>query len=85
MVLPSLRQERSSSGLHFTSTGPGHLQGFLGQLSASMEHAPHLFNIENLVLRARSEFNGFAGKDCELFCSTGVIEIPNHKSQISNK
>ena len=24
------------------------------------------FNIENLVLRARSELNGFAGKDCEL-------------------
>ena len=24
-------------------------------------------NIENLVLRAREEFNGFAGKDCELF------------------
>jgi hypothetical protein len=36
-----------------------------------------LFKIENLVLRARSEFNGFIGK--------GGIEIPNHKSQISNK
>jgi hypothetical protein len=24
-----------------------------------------LCNIENLVLRARSEFDGFAGKDCE--------------------
>jgi hypothetical protein len=43
------------------------------------------FNIENLVLRARSEFDGFAGKDCELFWSTGGIKIPNHKSQISNK
>jgi hypothetical protein len=35
---------------------------------------PALFNIENQVLRARSEFNGFAGKDCELFWSTGVLE-----------
>jgi hypothetical protein len=34
-----------------------------------------LFNIENLVLRARSEFDGFAGKDCELFWSTGVLEL----------
>jgi hypothetical protein len=25
------------------------------------------------------EFNGFTGKDCELFWSTGGIEIPNHK------
>jgi len=32
-----------------------------------------------------SEFNGFAGKDCELLWSIGGIEIPNHKSQISNK
>jgi hypothetical protein len=40
-----------------------------------------LFNIEDLVLWAMSEFNGFAGKDCELFWSTGGIEIPNHKSQ----
>jgi hypothetical protein len=30
--------------------------------------------LENLVLRARSEFNGFAGKDCELFWSFGVLE-----------
>ena len=29
---------------------------------------------ENLVFRARSELNGFAGKDCELFWSTGVLE-----------
>jgi len=33
-----------------------------------------LFNIENLVLRARSEFNGFAGTGGELFWSTGVLE-----------
>ncbi len=33
-----------------------------------------LLNIENLVLRARSEFNGFAGKDCELIWSTGVLK-----------
>ena len=36
-----------------------------------------LFKIENLVLRARSEFSGFAGKDCELFLeywSIGVLE-----------
>jgi hypothetical protein len=30
--------------------------------------------LENLVLRARSELRGFAGKDCELFWSTGVLE-----------
>jgi hypothetical protein len=30
--------------------------------------------IETLALRARSEFNGFAGKDRELFWSTGVLE-----------
>jgi hypothetical protein len=34
-----------------------------------------LFNIENLVLRARSEFNGFAGKDCELSWSTEATEV----------
>jgi hypothetical protein len=33
-----------------------------------------LFNIENLVLRARSVLNGFAAKDCELFLSTGAME-----------
>jgi len=33
-----------------------------------------LFKIENLVLRARSEFYGFAGEDCELFWSTEVLE-----------
>ena len=43
---------------------------FLGQV---------FLHIENLVLRARSEFDGFAGKDCELFWSTGGIEIPNHE------
>ena len=32
-----------------------------------------------------SDFNGFAGKDCELFWSTGVYEIPNSKHQITNK
>jgi len=32
-----------------------------------------LFNIENLVLRAKSEFNGFAGKGGELFWSIGVL------------
>jgi hypothetical protein len=42
-------------------------------------------NIEKMVLSGREEFNSPAGKDCELFWSTGGIEIPNHKSQISNK
>ncbi|MGB6376260.1 MAG: hypothetical protein WBG24_06005 [Syntrophobacteria bacterium] len=28
-----------------------------------------IFNRENLVFMARSEFNGFTGKDCELFWS----------------
>jgi len=37
----------------------------------------NLFKTENLVLGAKSEFHGFAGKE--------GIEIPNHKSQISNK
>jgi len=32
-----------------------------------------------------SAFNGFASTGGELFWSTGEIEIPNHKSQISNK
>jgi hypothetical protein len=31
-------------------------------------------NLENLVLGARSELNGFAGKDSELFWSSGVLE-----------
>ncbi|MEE9531754.1 MAG: hypothetical protein V3W52_12215, partial [Syntrophobacteria bacterium] len=30
------------------------------------------------------EFNGFTGKDCELFWSTGGIEIPNNKYQTNN-
>jgi hypothetical protein len=34
---------------------------------------------------ARSEFNGYAGEDCELFWSTRVFEITNSKHQISNK
>jgi hypothetical protein len=34
----------------------------------------NLFNIENLVLWARLELNGFAGKDCELFWIAGVLE-----------
>ena len=33
-----------------------------------------LFKIENLVFRARSVFDGFAGKDCEVFWGTGVLE-----------
>ena len=32
------------------------------------------FKIANLVLGGRSEFKGFAGKDCELLWSTGVLE-----------
>jgi hypothetical protein len=31
-------------------------------------------NLGNLVLWARSELNGFAGKDSALFWSTGVLE-----------
>ena len=31
-------------------------------------------NLENLVLRARSETAGSAGKDSDLFWSTGVLE-----------
>jgi hypothetical protein len=42
--------------------------------------------MENLVLGARSEFNGLAGKACERFWSTGVLEsmksqTPSTKSQ----
>ena len=33
-----------------------------------------LFSLENLVLRARSESDGFAVKDNELFWSPGVLE-----------
>ena len=33
-----------------------------------------LFNIENLVLGGRSEFNSFAGTSGDLFWSTGVLE-----------
>ena len=35
---------------------------------------PFLFKIEKLVLRARSDLNGFTGKDRELFWSTGALE-----------
>ncbi len=39
--------------------------------------------IENLILWARSNLNGFAGKDSELFWSTGVLEYwSGGKSQI---
>jgi hypothetical protein len=41
--------------------------------------------MENLVLSARSEFNGFAGKDGELLRSTRVCEITSSKHQITNK
>jgi hypothetical protein len=50
--------------------------------------AATFFNIENLVLRASSELDGFAGKDCEVFWSIGVLErckISNSKHQITNK
>jgi hypothetical protein len=43
-----------------------------------------LFSVENLVLRARSEFNGFAGTGASCF---GVLEYwrnRNSKSQIIN-
>ena len=33
-----------------------------------------LFRLENLVLRTKSELNGFASKECELFWSSGVLE-----------
>ena len=33
-----------------------------------------LFNIENPVMSTTSVFNNFAGNDCELFWSTGVLE-----------
>jgi hypothetical protein len=41
-------------------------------------------NIEKMVLSGREESNSPAGKDCELFWSTGGIEIPNHKYQTNN-
>ena len=40
----------------------------------------YLFNIENLVLGARSEFNGFAGTSGDLFWSTGVLECWQNES-----
>jgi hypothetical protein len=43
-------------------------------LSGRQSSSKGLFNIESLVLRAKSEFNGFSGKGCELFWSTGVLE-----------
>jgi hypothetical protein len=33
-----------------------------------------MYNMGNLDLGARPEFNGFAGKDWELFWSDGVLE-----------
>jgi hypothetical protein len=39
-----------------------------------LDNTIDLFNRANLVLGARSKLNGFAGKDCELFWSTGVLE-----------
>ena len=30
--------------------------------------------MNNLMAKARSEFNGFAGKDCQLYWSIGVLE-----------
>jgi hypothetical protein len=42
----------------------------------------NVFNIENLVLRATSEFNGFAGKHVQPFQGTGVLE--SMKSQTPN-
>jgi len=47
-----------------------------------------MFNIENLVLRVRTEFSGFTGKDYVLYWSTGALQYikfqaPNYK-QISN-
>ena len=41
----------------------------------------HLFNIENLVLRARSEFNGFAGASANRF---GVLESSHFGLEISD-
>jgi len=43
-----------------------------------------MYNMANLDLGARPEFNGFAGKDWELFLSTGVLECwQKRKSGIS--
>ena len=39
---------------------------------AKLQACQPLFNIENLVLRARSEFNGFAGAGANHF---GVLEF----------
>jgi hypothetical protein len=52
------------------------LKGGRGDFFSSIELPPllSLFNIENLVLRARSKFDGFAGKDCEVSWSTGILE-----------
>ena len=35
---------------------------------------PQLSNMENLILRTRSEFNNSVGIECELCWSTGVLE-----------
>ena len=47
--------------------------------------ATAIHEITGLVLRTNSDFNNFTSEDCELLWSTGGMEIPNHKSQISNK
>jgi hypothetical protein len=44
-----------------------------------------IFNIENLILRTKSEFNNFAGTGGELFWSTRVYEITNPKHHITNR
>jgi hypothetical protein len=43
-------------------------------LTACLYHPPIYSNLENLVLGARLEVNGFVGKDSEMFWSTGVLE-----------
>jgi hypothetical protein len=53
------------------------------------QNYPRLFRVDspqgNPVLWARSYFNGLAAKDEERFENTAAPEIPNRKSQISNK
>jgi len=40
--------------------------------------------MKNLVFKASSEFNGFVGKDCELFWSTGVLEYWARKNYLES-
>jgi hypothetical protein len=49
---------------------------FIGDAGHIQDQASSFFysNLENMALRARSELNGFAGKDSEQFWSTGVLE-----------